>query len=183
MKKSSLQIALCCLGLAAVSAAALSVYYASHHFFDEKSGSKNTDRQKQTVSSDDMESVDNENSNAQFSPTKDKVKEFLNSDGGQEFQSATEGFINAYLNGDREAMKSYLADPDDVSHDFAMENVPVDCKSYVLKLSENDIKEDMVAAEYEFILTNEDSHTYLNLEMEKIDNMWKVKYFGLKSSP
>lgn len=105
---------------------------------------------------------------------------FLKSKEGHDFQVTSWKFAKAYLSGDVSKVKNYLIDPDNKEHYYNAENRFDNVEFLILKLSPDDIKKDSVDAEYEFQMKGDDSYTYLYLEMKKIDNEWKVQYFGLE---
>lgn len=107
-------------------------------------------------------------------------EKFLNSKEGHDFQVISWKFAKAYLSGDVSMMKNYLIDPENKEHYYNTENRFNNVEFLILKLSPKNINEDSVIAEYEFLLKGEDSYTYLYLEMKRINNEWKVQYFGLE---
>lgn len=110
----------------------------------------------------------------------DPKEAFLNSPEGKEFQASSREFAEAYLSGDVGTMKHYLIDPQSKSHYYPTENVFQDIQFLQLKLSPKDIHAGAVNAEYEFCITGQDTYQYLYLEMKRVDNEWKVEFFGLE---
>lgn len=107
-------------------------------------------------------------------------EEFLNSKEGHDFQVASWKFTKAYLSGDISTMKKLLIEPKNKDNDYNTKNMFNDVEFLILKLDDKDIKENMVRAEYEFGLKGNESLQYLNLEMKKINNEWKVQHYGLE---
>jgi hypothetical protein len=99
---------------------------------------------------------------------------------GQAFQAAADKFAKAFFNGDANTVKSYLVDPKNKYQEYSTKNGFDDVKFLTLKLDPKNAKEDSVTAEYEFQLKGEGSYTYLNLEMKKVNNEWKVDFYGLE---
>ncbi|MCM1989128.1 hypothetical protein [Oceanirhabdus seepicola] len=106
--------------------------------------------------------------------------EFLKSKEGHDFQVVAWKFTKAYLSGDVSTMKSYLLNPEDKDNYYNTENMFDDVEFLILKLDPDDIKDDMINAEYEFCLKNNDYYEYLNLEIKKVDGKWKVQFYGLE---
>lgn len=120
--------------------------------------------------------ADSENSNTlrHYQSSSD----FLNSPEGVKFQIAAQKFARAFFSADEEGMKEYLIDSNTAE---PYEDVFDDLEYLILKWSPSDIKsERIITASYEFKLAGEDSASYLSLEMEKVDNNWKVSFYGLE---
>lgn len=107
-------------------------------------------------------------------------EKFLKSIEGHDFQVVSCKFTKAYLSGDVSTMKSYLINPENKDNYYNTENMFDDVEFLILKLDPNDIKEDTIIAEYEFCLKNHDYFQYLNLEMKKVNDKWKVEHYGLE---
>ena len=119
-------------------------------------------------------------SSSSASSSSTAVESFLSGTEGQSFQIAAKKFTTAYLSGDINTVKSYLADPQNKQNSFYTENRLNDVKSLVLKLGPEGIQEDSVSAEYEFMLNGDVGYTYLSLNMKKINGEWKVESYGLE---
>jgi hypothetical protein len=129
-----------------------------------------------------LESAIKSNSTAQNEKTSGlELKEkFLNSKEGHAFQVVSWKFTKAFLSGDVSTMKIYLVDPQDNDYYNNTEHIFNDVEFLILKLDPKDIKADMVIAEYEFGLKDQDTLQYLYLKMRKVNNEWKVQYYGLE---
>ncbi len=135
----------------------------------------------------DTISASSENTNESNNTTLNKdvsgpeLKEkFLKSKEGHDFQVVSWKFAKAFLSGDGSTMKSYLLDPKSKEHFYNTENMFGDVEFLILKLDPKDIKEDSVHAEYEYGVKGKDTLQYLNLEMKRVDNEWKVKFYGVE---
>lgn len=124
---------------------------------------------------------------AQLSKEKASVREvtneaeaFRNSFKGHEFEMITRKFVKACLSGDVQAMKGYLLNPNDQSLYESKLDYYDKTSFLILKLASEDIKENSVIAEYEFDIKGEDSLSYLNLEVLKVDGVWKIKHWNLQ---
>jgi beta-lactamase regulating signal transducer with metallopeptidase domain len=144
---------------------------------DNEQGAYTNDTLNPTEDIVDTEAVKNTDSG---NDNDTKVNDFLSSPDGRNFQAITDKFSKAYLIGDIKTMKSCLSDPKSDKNDFSMEGKSVNYKSLTLKLSPQDIKENTVIAEYEIAPIGQDSLDYLYMEIEKVNNEWKVKYYGLQ---
>jgi hypothetical protein len=89
-------------------------------------------------------------------------------------------FAEAFFEKNTEVMKSYLIDPDKGFHEHNSGNVLSDVESMKLKFSPNDIKSDSVSAQYEFKFDGDDSYTYLQISMKKVNDVWKIESYGLE---
>jgi hypothetical protein len=107
-------------------------------------------------------------------------EKFLKSKEGHDFQVVSWKFTKAYLSRDIHTMKLYLLDPESKDNSYNKENMFDDIEFLILNLNPKDIREDTVNAEYEFGLKGKDTLQYLYLEMKKVNNEWKVKYYGLE---
>lgn len=89
-------------------------------------------------------------------------------------------FAEAFFEKNTEVMKSYLLDPDKGFHEYNLGNGLSDVGSVKLKFNPKDIKSDSVSAQYEFKFDGDDSYTYLQLSMKKVNDMWKIESYGLE---
>ncbi len=96
------------------------------------------------------------------------------------WKPVSRSFAEALFKGNTEVMKSYLLDPDKVFDDYNLSNSFSDVESITLKYNLDDIKSDSVSVQYEFSFDGEDSNTYLQLKMKKIDDVWKIEWYGLE---
>lgn len=131
------------------------------------------------LNTESKQASDGQNSSG-VSSSSTAVESFLSGTEGQSFQIAAKKFTTAYLRGDINTVKSYLADPENEQNSFYTENRLNDVKSLVLKLGSEGIQEDSVSAEYEFMLNGDVGYTYLYLNMKKISGEWKVESYGLE---
>jgi len=125
-----------------------------------------------------------ENNNTQADSLKsditvaDEMESFRNSFEGHKFEMEARKFAKACLTNDVVTMKKYALDPGD--KDFF--NIKLDYydKTSFIILKLKKVEENYVNADFEFDLQGEDSLTYLNVEMVKVDDEWKVKSWGLE---
>ena len=89
-------------------------------------------------------------------------------------------FAVAFFEKNTEVMKSYLLDPDKGFYEYNLGNGLSDIESMKLKFNPNDIKSDSVSAQYEFKFDGDDSYTYLQLSMKKVNDVWKIESYGLE---
>lgn len=107
-------------------------------------------------------------------------QEFLDSNEGHSFQIAAYKFAKAFFEKNTKVMKSYLIDPDKGFNEYNLGYGFINVEFMILKLNPNEIKKDAVSAQYEFKLDSEDSYTYLQLSMKKINDQWKTESYGLE---
>lgn len=107
-------------------------------------------------------------------------QEFLDSNEGHSFQIAAYKFAKAFFEKNTKVMKSYLFDPDKGFQEYKLDYGFINVEFMILKLNSNDIKKDSVSAQYEFKLDSEDSYTYLQLSMKKVNDQWKIESYGLE---
>ncbi len=124
--------------------------------------------------------IESSSSQSILSSPDSAVNEFLNSTDGKDYQIAVKKFTEAYFRGDVSTVKSYLIDPNNKFNDFNTKDLLADTELLNLKLGSEDIKDNSVHAQYEFLEKGDDSYTYLDLEMEKVNNEWKVESYGLE---
>ncbi len=89
-------------------------------------------------------------------------------------------FAGAFFEKNTEIMKSYLVDPDKDFYEPILEYSFSDVESMRLKFNPGNIKSDSVSAQYEFKFDGDDSYTYLQLNMKKVNDVWKVEFYGLE---
>ena len=107
-------------------------------------------------------------------------QEFLDSGDGHSFQIAAYRFAKAFFEKDMKVMKSYLIDPEKGFKEYKLGYSFNNVEFMILKLNANDIRKDSVSAQYEFKPDNEESYTYLQLSMKKVNDQWKVDSYGLE---
>lgn len=107
-------------------------------------------------------------------------QDFFDSKEGYSFQIAAYKFAKAFFEKNTKAMKSYLIDPDKGFIEYSLSYSFTNVEFMILKLNPMDIKKDSVSAQYEFKLDSEDSYTYLQLSMKKVDDYWKIESYGLE---
>jgi hypothetical protein len=107
-------------------------------------------------------------------------QEFLDSADGHSFQIAAYKFAKAFFEKNEKVLRSYLADPDKNFEEYSLDYDFQNVEFMILKLNADDIKEDSVSAQYEFKLDSEDSYTYLQLSIKKVDGQWKIEWYGLE---
>ena len=108
----------------------------------------------------------------------DEKESFRNSFEGHKFEMEARKFAKACLTNDVQTMKKYALDPNDKNF-FDIKLDLYDKTSFIiLKLQK--VAENNVIADFEFDTQGKDSLTYLNVEMVKVDDEWKVKSWGLE---
>lgn len=107
-------------------------------------------------------------------------QEFLDSNEGHSFQVAAYKFAKAFFEKNARVMKSYLLDPDKGFQEYNLDYGFINVEFMILELNPSDIKKDSVSAQYEFKQDSEDSYTYLQLSMKKVNNQWKIESYGLE---
>lgn len=107
-------------------------------------------------------------------------EEFLDSAEGHSFQITAYKFAKAFFSKNTNIVKNYLIDPNNAFQKHSSDYGFDDVEFMILKLSLENIKKDSVTAEYEFKLNNEDSYTYLFLDIRKVKDEWKIKSYGLE---
>lgn len=105
---------------------------------------------------------------------------FNSSEEGQAFQLAAYNFAKAFFSKNTEVLKSYLLNPDKDFHECDLNYDFEDIKHLRLKFDPDDVKDGSASAQYEFIPNGEDSYTYLQLNMKKVNNAWKIEFYGLE---
>lgn len=134
-----------------------------------------------TISASSENANKNDNTTASKDTSGPELKEkFLRSKEGHDFQVVSWKFAKAFLSGDGSTMKSYLLDPKSKEHFYSTENIFGDVEFLILKLDPKDIKEDSVHAEYEYGVKGKDTLQYLNLDMKRVNNEWKVQFYGVE---
>jgi beta-lactamase regulating signal transducer with metallopeptidase domain len=98
----------------------------------------------------------------------------------ESWELISRAFAEALFEKNTEVMKSYLLDPDKGFHEYNSGNVLSDVESMKLKFSPDDIKSDLVSAQYEFTFDGDDSYTYLQISMKKVNDVWKIESYGLE---
>lgn len=89
-------------------------------------------------------------------------------------------FAEAFFEKNTEVIKSYLLVPDKGFHEYNLGNGLSNVESMKLKFDPNEIKSDSVSAQYEFKFDGDDSYTYLQLSMKKVNDVWKIESYGLE---
>jgi hypothetical protein len=92
----------------------------------------------------------------------------------------SKAFAEAFFEKNTEIMKSYLVDPDKDFYEPILEYSFSDVESMKLKFNPDNIKSDSASAQYEFKFDGDDSYTYLQLNMKKVYDVWKVEFYGLE---
>lgn len=108
----------------------------------------------------------------------DENESFLNSFEGHEFEIEARKFVKACLSNDVPTMKKYALDPNDKNFFDTKLDLYDKASFIILKLQK--ATENSVTADFEFDTQGEDSLTYLNVEMVKVNDEWKVKSWGLQ---
>ncbi|SDS74016.1 hypothetical protein SAMN05444162_2162 [Paenibacillaceae bacterium GAS479] len=113
-------------------------------------------------------------------PGNDAAREFLNSKDGQSLQTTARSFVEAYLNGNHEEMRKLLIDPKNKSNKYPTENLMDNVESMTLKLTADNIKNDMIKPSFEIVYKNKDTFDYLGFEMRKIEDEWMIGDYYLE---
>lgn len=127
-----------------------------------------------SVSSTGIENETNQNATYQ------SKQEFLDSSEGHSFQITAYKFAKAFFENNERVIKGYLIDPDKDFYQHNQNYSFTNVEFMIIKLDFKDIKKDSVSAQYEFKLDNEDSYTYLQLSMKKVNDQWKINSYGLE---
>ena len=77
-------------------------------------------------------------------------------------------------------MKEHLIDPISKESEYLPDNRFDRDEFLILKIGPTSINENSIAFQYEFALKGEDSDTFLDLKMKKVNNVWKVYSYGLE---
>lgn len=102
------------------------------------------------------------------------------SDEGQAFQITAYEFAKAFFEKNTEVMKRYLLNPDEDFYEYDLDYGLDDIEYMRLKFNPKDAEKGSVSAQYEFNLDGEDSYTYLQLSIKKVNDEWKVEFYGLE---
>ena len=127
-----------------------------------------------------VSSTKTENETNQNAATYQSKQEFLDSNEGHSFQITAYKFAKAFFENNKRVIKSYLMDPDKGFHQHGQNYNFTNVEFMIIKLDSKDIKEDTVSAQYEFKLDSEDSYTYLELNMKKVNDQWKIESYVLE---
>ncbi len=96
------------------------------------------------------------------------------------WERVSRAFAEAFFKEDEKAMKSYLVDPDEGFDRYNLDKGLGDAGTMKLKFDPDRIKNDSASVEYEFRFEGDDSLSYLSLSMIKIDDVWKIEFYGLE---
>ncbi len=107
-------------------------------------------------------------------------QEFLDSSEGHSFQITAYKFAKAFFENNERVIKGYLIDPDKDFHQHNQNYSFTNVEFMIIKLDFKDIKKDSVSAQYEFKLDSEDSYTYLQFSMKRVNDQWKIESYGLE---
>lgn len=113
-------------------------------------------------------------------PSPAEGENFLNTPEGQAFEKTAKAFAQAFFRGDQNTMKEHLLTPESDEHSFPKNNLANNVESMTLKWNPEQIKETTISAQYEIRLKGADTYQYLDLQLEKTGQEWKVKTFGLE---
>lgn len=116
-------------------------------------------------------------SNSDVSSEKD---DFLVSEEGKAFEVAAQKFAQAFLSDDRATMKELLIKPDSQQNYYVQESLWNQVESMTLKLSAENIKANAISAQYEIHYKEKDTFQYVDLQMKKVNEAWKVEAYGLE---
>lgn len=121
---------------------------------------------------------DTQNPNTKIDTKYKTEDDFLNHPDGVKFQDTAYSAAKAYLNGDLDVLDEYLSDSCNVEEKLDLFK---DVDYMILKWGLDDmVSDDNIRASYEFRLKNEDSVSYVTMELTKVDNEWIVDFIGLE---
>ncbi|MBW4079943.1 M56 family metallopeptidase [Paenibacillus sp. S150] len=106
--------------------------------------------------------------------------DFLASEEGKAFEAAAQQFTQAFLSNDRATMRELIIEPDSQQNYYVQETLWDNVESMTLKLSSENIKGNAISAQYEIHYKDKDSFQYVDLQMKKVNEEWKVESYGLE---
>ena len=108
--------------------------------------------------------------------------EFLNSPDGAAFQITAFKAAKALLSSDSAALASCLKEPLEVEQAIVNLTYGYDDVEflYLVWSLGSIVNEDQIRASYRYVISGEDSYTYVSMELVRVDDVWKVIWIGIE---